>query len=178
LLHCLQEKDKEMRISIENIEGLTAEELINFVDSQCYNQDNHDLLESQDFLLLPDYVRHLIFILRFDTDYDMQGVFTLLQNSSGRYLYQTIDSFLHTDNAQIAGYLTQIADLLNGHGLMLSHIRMKTEGVVQFDVVSAGNIADNEQLTDEIAKVDEQLQLLMYEKEFWVNVEKKIKEKR
>jgi hypothetical protein len=177
-MRCLQAKVKEMRISIENIEGLPTDKLIDFVASQCFEEDNYDLLESQDFLLLPDYVRHLIFILRFDTEYDMQGIFTLLQNSSGQYLYQTIDSFLHTDNVQIAGYLTLIADLLNSHGLMVSDMRKHTEGAAQFDIVPTGNVAYNEQLTNEIEKIDKKLQPLMCTKEFWINVENKIKEKR
>jgi hypothetical protein len=94
-----------VRISPESIEGLTADELINFVASNCYEPENYGLLESSDFARLPDYVKHLILILQFETEYEMQGIITLLQNSSGQYLYQTIDSFAQTGNNEIARWV-------------------------------------------------------------------------
>ncbi|MBD0297726.1 MAG: hypothetical protein ICV84_21465 [Flavisolibacter sp.] len=167
-----------MRISPENIVGLAADELIDFVATQCYKPDNHDLLESQDFALLPDYVRHMIFILRFETEYEMEGIFTLLQNSTGQYLPQTIDSFSQTDNIEIAECLTQIMVLLTSRELSVFEMRKRQEAGNEFDVIPTGDVADDEVLTDEIARVDEQLRPLIEGKGFWQNVERKIKEKR
>ena len=167
-----------MRISPENIEGLTADELIDFVATHRYKPENHDLFESQDFERLPDYVQHLIFILEFETEYEMQGILTLLQNSSRQYLHQTIDSFSQTDNTEIAQCLAQIAQALTGGGVTVSEMRKSYAVVNQYDVVPTGNIADNDELSERILRLDEQLRPLIEEKGYWQNVEENIKKKR
>jgi hypothetical protein len=167
-----------VRISPESIEGLTADELIGFVVSNRYKPENYGLLQSSDFARLPDYVKHLIFILQFETEYEMQGILTLLQNTSGQYLYQTIDSFAQTDNNGIARCLAEVAELLTSHGLTVADLRKSYQGVNPYDVVAAGVVGQDEELTEQIAGVDEQLRPLMEEKGFWTNVENKIKDKR
>ncbi len=160
-----------MRISTENIQGLTAQELIDFVAAQRYDSTNTDLLESEDFQLLPASVRHLIFILDFETEYEMQGILTLLQNSLGKYLPQIIDSFHQTGNTEIALCLSAIADAFEEHGVSWPALQREPVGVQEFDILPVGIIAKNQHLTDMIFQIDERLGMLIADKCFWKNVQ-------
>lgn len=164
-----------MRISNENIKGLNSEELIKFVAAHRYNSDNTGLTESLDFHLLPVYIKHLIHILDFETEYEMQGLLTMLQNNIVQYLPQITESFNQTDNPQIAYLLTHIAHLLAKHGISVQDLQTKTEGIQEFNVFRADMIAKNEQLMIEICQIDERLQTLIEEKAYWKNIEKIIK---
>lgn len=98
-----------MRISNETIKGFNTDELIDFIADHRYLPDNVDLIGSDDFISLPTHIKDFIFILDFETEYEMNGIWTLLSNTIGNYIEEIVDSFNRTNNWEIASIIDQLA---------------------------------------------------------------------
>jgi hypothetical protein len=85
-----------------------APALLDFIARHRYAPENEALLHSPTFALLPDYAQAVIWILDFETEYEMQGLGTLLANSLGQQLPAIARSFEQTQNADIARCLQQL----------------------------------------------------------------------
>jgi len=147
-----------------------ADELINFLVLNRYEPENRDILETNKFELLPDYIRYVILIADFDTEYEMQGIFTTIENSIGHYLSDIAFSFTQTGNNEIAKYIIDILKALSDYNLSPDKLRNAKAGKYkEFDIVK-GNSLDNEELINRIDEIDSKLGPLIYEKTHWDHI--------
>ena len=135
-----------------------AEELIEFIAMNRY--ESFETLESEEFKQLPEWIKDIIFILDFETEYEMQGLFTYLENSTGHYLPETIQSFKRTDNNDIADILIELKDLL-------AHVGLSPDIIRNSEHLSFDNFPE---ITETIGNIEDRLRNLIEEKEFWHNV--------
>lgn len=140
-----------------------SDNIIEFISSNRYNPENENLLESEEFNALPDYAKFVIFILDFETEYEMQGILTTIENSVGQYLPQIAESFNNTQNIEIASLIYKIIAVLNRFSVPLKN------DTKHYDNISS-DIFGNEEFIENINKIDEKLEPLILEKEFWCNV--------
>ena len=74
-----------MKIDKTNIAKIeNADELIDFIAINRY-RENSKFLTSEEFRQLPEWIKDIIFILDFESEYEMQGLPTYLVNSTGHY---------------------------------------------------------------------------------------------
>lgn len=121
-------------------------ELIDFIALNRYEPENQDILEKEIFDTLPDYVQDIILILDFETEFEMQGLFTLTENSTGKYLTEISQSFKNTNNLEIASLITRTI------------------------LVLSGNPKNNKEIEERLEEIEEQLSFYISEKDFWENV--------
>jgi hypothetical protein len=164
-------KKKNLRISKESIQGLNAKELIDFLARHRYDEENYELVDSEEFEALPEYVRYFIYIYDFELEYEMSGIYTLLGNEPGLYLSRTIESFRTTQNDEIADCLLRIEAILKQYDLTTAMLRDRVNQGELYQIVPAGSIFQNEELIAQIREVDERLQVLLLDKDFWKWVE-------
>lgn len=79
-----------------------SDELIDFIAMNRYEAENQDILTNGILKTLPSFVQDVIFIIDFETEFEMQGLFTLLENTTGNYLTEISKSFYNTKNIDIS----------------------------------------------------------------------------
>lgn len=146
--------DKESLTKIKD-----AEELIEFISINRY--DSFETLESEEFRQLPQWVKDTVFILDFETEYEMQGLYTYLENSTGHYLPEVIESFKRSDNTAISDILAELKNALEKIGLSPDLIR-NSEKDLSCDKYP--------QISEIIDETDSRLSSFIEEKEFWAKV--------
>ncbi len=150
---------------------MKAKELIAFLATHRYDEKNYELVDSEDFKALPDYVKYFIYLYDFELEYEMSGIYTLLGNVPGLYLSQTIESFRITQNDALADCLLQIEGILKQYGLTTAMLRDQVNQGELYQVVPAGHMYQNEDLIAQIQEVDERLRGILLDKTFWERVE-------
>jgi hypothetical protein len=132
---------KEM---ITNIQS--SEELIDLIGKNIYQKENYNLIDNEVFIELPTYAQNVILILDFETEYEMEGIYTLINNSIGKSLEKIASSFEQTNNPQIAFCIKEIHLLSEKYGL------------------------ENQEILAKISNLDSILAELINNKDFWGNV--------
>jgi hypothetical protein len=143
------------------------------------------LHDSEHFRRLPQYLSDVIYILDFETLFDVEGLFAFLENTPGRYLSETIAAFERTKNHEPAELLKKVGELLNEHGVTFDdlHLQATERARLQKEKPENGD-EDFEpelnypELREAIAEMEEKLYPLMDERDYWDNVKKVISDNR
>ena len=138
---------------------LDAEELIEFIALNRYRSLKS--LESEEFRQFPEWVKDIIFILDFETEYEMQGLLTFLVNSTGHYLPEIIHSFKRSNNNSIADLLMELQNTLSSVGLSPDILRNSKDNL---------SLDEYPEVSEKIKEIDDELRGFIEEKEFWGNV--------
>jgi len=85
-----------------------SDELIDFIAMNRYEAENQDILTNGILKTLPSFVQDVIFIIDFETEFEMQGLFTLLENTTGNYLTEISKSFYNTKNIEISTLISEL----------------------------------------------------------------------
>ncbi|MCW3169650.1 hypothetical protein OMO38_14075 [Chryseobacterium sp. 09-1422] len=85
-----------------------SDELIDFIAMNRYEAENQDILTNGILKTLPSFVQDVIFIIDFETEFEMQGLFTLLENTTGNYLTKISKSFYNTKNIDISTLISEL----------------------------------------------------------------------
>ena len=149
-----------MKIDRQNIAQITnVEEMIEFLARNRYEEIND--LESDEFQQLPEWVKDFVFILDFETEYEMQGLYTYLVNSTGHYLPNVILSFERSENSEIANLLTELQDTLTSVGLSPDILRSSEKDL---------SIDDFPEIFEKLDDIDNNLTIFIEKKKFWDNI--------
>jgi len=154
--------DKTNTAKIEN-----ADELIDFIAINRYAEST-EFLTSKEFRQLSEWIKDIIFILDFETEYEMQGLPAYLVNSTGRYLPETIQSFKRSNNNNIADLLIELQDTLASVGLSPDILRNPENNL---------SLEDYPEISEKFDEIDNKLRGFIEEKEFWKNVTEYVQEK-
>jgi hypothetical protein len=142
-----------------------APALLDFIARQRYAPENEALLHSPTFALLPDYAQDVIWILDFETEYEMQGLPTLLENSLGQQLPAIARSFEHTQNQAIARCLQQLVAIqATARGPLPA-----AQSPAAPSAPTRGSQAHA--LLAQLARLDDELRPLVLAKDYWENVQ-------
>jgi hypothetical protein len=85
-----------------------SDELIDFIAMNRYEAENQYILTNGILKTLPSFVQDVIFIIDFETEFEMQGLFTLLENTTGNYLTEISKSFYNTKNIEISTLISEL----------------------------------------------------------------------
>lgn len=166
------------KIDIDTLELFRqAEDLIGYIALHRYEQENEQLIASEHFRGLPPHLADIIYIMDFETLYDVASLYSFLENPTGEHLERTIQSFRSTNNAEIADLLEQIPPLLQQHGVTPAALHQRAIERVK-EQEERENLGrgleemelDLCELRAAIGEIEEQLRPWMDEKDYWENV--------
>lgn len=146
-----------------------SNQLIDFITKNINLPENFDILRKEIFELLPDYAQYIILIFEFDTEYNMQGIFTILENSIGHYLMEIAISFDKTNNVKISLQIKELLKTLIDHNLtpdIISNGWINNNS--QYDILLSSSI--NDELTKKIYQINEKLSSIIIKEGYWDNV--------
>ena len=157
-----------MKIDKTNIAKIeNADELIDFIAINRYDE-NPEFLTSEEFRQLPEWIKDIIFILDFETEYEMQGLPTYLVNSTGHYLQETIQSFKRSNNNDIADLLIALQDTLASVSLTPDILRNPENNL---------SLESYPEIGEKFDEIDSRLREFIEGKEFWSNVTEYVQQK-
>ncbi|MDR0558539.1 MAG: hypothetical protein LBG92_00025 [Prevotellaceae bacterium] len=121
--------------------------ILDFLALNMFKEENNGVMEDNN---IQEYIKIVINIIRFETDYEMDGLWTAYDNYNNNFEI-FIKSFKETGNNEIANYLEKIIELYNLN-------KSKIENDIAFE---------EETILDEL---EIKLREIIEEKDFWGNV--------
>ncbi|MDE6678167.1 MAG: DUF4375 domain-containing protein [Ruminococcus sp.] len=130
-----------------DIKSFSGEELCEKLSLEMWEHERSEWLEFEDF------IQTALFIIDFDTEMNMNGIFTFLENSIGHYVPNIIKAFREIGDYKDAEILSEICrlappDLIRGEFL--------DKGYNEYD------ICDDYELNPEVADKIELLESRLY----------------
>lgn len=134
-----------------NIKQFTGEEICEKLAKDLWENDYSLWLEC------PEFIQVASFLIAFDTELNMEGIFTFLENSIGHYAPNIIKAFRAIGDDKDADILEEIChlappDVMRGEFLSADH---KEYEITMFD----DDHELNEEIIEKIDELDEQLYL-------------------
>ena len=133
-----------------DISNMTAEELL---DRMCRELWDY---EYEDWKRMPEWAQNAAFIAAFDTELNMEGIFTFLENTIGHYAPEIIHAFRAIGDEEDADTLEEISRLAPPDAMRGEWTEKDYQ---QYDITSFN--ADHT-LSDETAERIEELEQQLY----------------
>ncbi|TCM91006.1 uncharacterized protein DUF4375 [Paenibacillus sp. BK033] len=137
----------------------SASELIEHVCSNRYKKENCSKEDKQGFKQLPRVLQDIILLIDLDTELNINGVLGFIENSSGRYLDETIDVLGRIRAVNDANALKEIKDILREYDAGAHKLNDDIQHLQQYEVRSYAQthpILDDE-FYDRIQRAEEKL---------------------
>ncbi|PGM49080.1 DUF4375 domain-containing protein [Bacillus sp. AFS053548] len=121
-------------ISLAQLKCKSGEEIIEEIASNLYDDENNFIFEVEYFYKIPDVIRDIILLINFDTELAMEGILGFLENSSGVFINDTIETLekIHAEQDYII--LKNIKSILDENNISTTHLRANTNNQEQFSI--------------------------------------------
>jgi hypothetical protein len=139
--------------NIENFSLLSAEELVQALSVGLYEPPLNRLRET--LASQPEVLRVLTLVLDFDTEVSMSGILGYLENSTGRWLSETIEAFALIGARETADILRRVQAAMNRHGTTPATLRSDVDAGTLHGVVSFGELhgLKSEDMSREVTEI-------------------------
>ncbi|WP_435166843.1 DMP19 family protein [Paenibacillus glycanilyticus] len=143
----------------EHLHTTSASELIEQVCSNRYKQESYYTNDKEVFKKLPEVLQDIILLIDLDTELTMNGLLGFAENSSGRYLDETIKVLERIGAVNDANALQELKDILKEYGASTHILNDDIQLVQQYEVQSFAQTHQifDEEFYDRIQKAEEKL---------------------
>ncbi|MEH7226702.1 DUF4375 domain-containing protein [Bacillus sp. JJ1566] len=104
-------------ISLSSLIKESSEKIIEEVASNLYKEESLHLTEKNTFYKLPEVIRDIILIINLDTELTMQGILGFLENSTGLFLDDTIETLCKIKAVEDYIILKEIRSIIIHNGI-------------------------------------------------------------
>ncbi|WP_010497468.1 DMP19 family protein [Paenibacillus elgii] len=125
----------------------SADEIMDHVASNRYRQENIQLKDEEVFFKLPALLRDIVLLIDFDTELNMNGILGFLENSTGKYLNETIEALERIGAVRDADALKAIKRILENYNLSTAQLHRDLQDLEPYEINHFGQvhaIADDE----------------------------------
>lgn len=119
---------------IKDFSSLSTEDLVQALSISLYEPPLNRLRET--LASRPEVFRVVTLVLDFDTEVSMSGILGFLENSSGQWLSETIESFELINANETADILRRVHQAMHRHGISPAMLRSEVNAGKLYDVVS------------------------------------------
>lgn len=139
-------------MSIDNIEKMSAADIIDDIASNLYNEENFHIKEPNVFNRIPLIIKDIILLIDFDIEVNMNGILGFLENSTGLFLNETIDSLERIDAYEDMKILKNIADIMKRYNTSTYDLRENVNNESLYEITSfiKTHGDDYDEMADEI----------------------------
>lgn len=127
---------------LNNIRNYTGEELAEKIAENMYKEK----FVREEILKYPMFIQTLVFIIDFDTELNMEGIYGVLENSIGLFLPHIIGAFRLIGDQSDADILTEIWNLA---GPLKPKEGQRTEDFEEYQITSFVQNYDLDEETEE-----------------------------
>ncbi|MDR0267219.1 DUF4375 domain-containing protein [Paenibacillus sp.] len=122
-------------VSMETLNQGSAEDIVSEICTNLYS--DRGLQARANFEELPMWLQDIILIIDFDTELNMNGIIGFLENSTGSYLDETIDSLRRIGAIQDYVVLTNIKLILISNGIDPRILRVNMNNQSEYKISSS-----------------------------------------
>lgn len=159
-------------IQINLLSGVSGEQIIEEIAKNLYNDANYRITEPAIFYKLPEVIRDIILIINLDTELQMQGILSFLENSTGLYLNDTIETLqrIHAEEDYII--MKKIRALLKTNGVSTVELRDNVNSQEVFSISSFSNRHGStyDAFADKVCEIADMLYLNSKDRNIFVNL--------
>ncbi|MCP3773301.1 DMP19 family protein [Paenibacillus sp. MZ04-78.2] len=127
ILRRLLPDDKELLIT-------SSDEIIDHVASNMYSRENIQLKDEEVFFKLPALLRDIVLLVDFDTELNMNGMLGFLENSTGKYLNETIEVLERIGAVHDANALIDIKRILEDYNLSTGRLHRNLQDLELYEI--------------------------------------------
>lgn len=143
-----------MKLTQENTIHLKSIDFIEKFSINLWDKENIYLIDEPQREEIPEYFYITAYLLQFDTEFQMQGLLTLLTNSSTYNFENTLKSFKIIGSKKLENCLQMILNSLNKYGMtpikMRDRFLQGTEGLPEFSIITTGQLFNEDDLLQEL----------------------------
>ncbi|MBP3952889.1 DMP19 family protein [Halalkalibacter suaedae] len=114
----------------------SGEEIINEIALNLYNDENNHLTQKDVFYKLPVVIRDIILVINLDTELNMQGILGFLENSTGLFLGDTIDTLQRIQAKEDYEILKAINSILEQNNVSTQDLRNNVDNQMEYSITS------------------------------------------
>jgi hypothetical protein len=139
----------------------TGEEIINEIALNLYNKENYKITERDTFYKLPVVIRDIILLINLDTELNMQGIMGFLENSTGLFLDDTIETLQRIQAKDDYEILKAIKFILEQNNISTMDLRNNVNNQMEYSITtfSETHSSKYDDLISEISEVADKLYL-------------------
>lgn len=139
----------------------SGEEIINEIALNLYNEENYHLTESDTFYKLPVVIRDIILVINLDTELNMQGILGFLENSTGLFLDDTIETLQRIQAKEDFEILKEIKSILDQNNVSTQDLRNNVDNQMEYSITSFSETHSSKynDMVSEISEVANKLYL-------------------
>lgn len=159
-------------ITLENLVVMSPSDIINEIASNQYNKSNRHIKERNVFVKLPVVIKDILLLADFDTELNMSGILGFLENSSGLFLSETIDTLERIGAYEDMEVLRNISIILNRYGVSTQTLRNNVNKENLYDITNFSNThgAKYNEMADKIVEEAEKLYVYSYDRNIFDNL--------
>lgn len=146
-------------IPLNDIKTKSAEEILDLVVTRIYDKDNLHITETETFYKLPEIIRDIILLINFDTEVTMQGILGFLENSTGLYFKDTIQSFEKVKAKDDYKILCKIDSVIEKYNVSTTDLRKSVSNQELYGISNFAELhgTDSEEMVEEIIFLADEL---------------------
>jgi hypothetical protein len=139
----------------------SGEEIINEIALNIYNEENNHLTQKDAFYKLPAVIRDIILVINLDTELNMQGILGFLENSTGLFLGDTIDTLQRIQAKEDYEILKSIKSILEQNNVSTQDLRNNVDNQMEYSITSFSETHSSkyDAMVSEISEVADKLYL-------------------
>ncbi|MET3544881.1 hypothetical protein ABID47_001475 [Paenibacillus favisporus] len=139
----------------------SGEEIINEIALNLYNEENYHLTERDTFDKLPAVIRDIILVINLDTELNMQGILGFLENSTGLFLNDTIETLQRIQAEEDYDILKAIKSILEQNNVSTQDLRNNVDNQMEYSITSFSETHSSkyDDMVSEISEVADKLYL-------------------
>ncbi len=148
-------------ITPDEVSNLSAEDIIGEISLRLYGQENYHIRDNRIFSVLPTILRDIILIIDLDTEVTMEGILGFLENSTGLYLDDTIETLERIKAYEDYRAMSNIRDILKKYKVSTFDLRENVNKGNLYDISSFSQThgSQYDEMAEEISKEAKKLYL-------------------
>ncbi len=127
ILRILLPVDKELM-------GASADEILNHVGSAMYSKETIQLKDEEVLFKLPALLRDIVLLIDFDSELNINGILGFLENSSGKYLNETIEVLERIGAVHDANALIDTKRILESNHLSTGQLNRDLQDLELYEI--------------------------------------------
>lgn len=114
--------------------SISASELIEHMCAGIYQEETYLLREKVILDKIPQLIRDCVLLIDLDTEINMNGIFAYLENSTGKFMDETIEVLKRIGAESDALTLNNIKKNLAEYGLLASNLHTNIQNLKEYQV--------------------------------------------
>ncbi|QYR19646.1 DMP19 family protein [Paenibacillus sp. sptzw28] len=155
-----------------NLLNVPASEIVEHICEGIYQEDFYLVRDKEVLSKIPILIRDCVLLIDFDTELNMNGIFGYLENSTGKFIDETIEVLERIGAVRDAKALNKIKKSLSNFGLKTHDLNTNLHNLKEYQInnfIQTHGITDSE-LLDRIQQEAENLYINNQEENIFNNL--------